>query len=298
MLNPNTRMPKFSYIKPESIRQASEFLELNSGQSYPFLGGTDLLIALRDKKLKPKYLVDLKHLDHLNVLTFDSAKSLIIGAAVTLNRLIESEDVQKYYPVLVQGAREVGSYQLRTRATLIGNLCNASPCGDMIATSMVYKGIVNIIGTYGSKSVELESFFTGPGETILKPGEIVVSLSLPISPSRAKGIYLSIGRNKLADLAIAAVTVLAYPDETAFSGFRFLIALSAVAPTVIFVEEAQSLLSDKPIEIATLKKAALIAKNHCKPIDDIRASKKYRQEMIHSLTLRALIAVWEDLQKN
>jgi carbon-monoxide dehydrogenase medium subunit len=119
---------------------------------------------------------------------------------------------------------------------------------------------------------------------------------LPIPPEQSKGRYLCIGRNKLADLAIAAVTILAFPDEPSASGFRFRIALSAVAPTVIMVESAQALLSKQKINASNLAQAAQIAMQSCKPIDDIRASQSYRREMIYTLTLRGLQQVWEALQ--
>ena len=297
MIDPHPTLPEFEYIKPESIEKALSFLKDTAGQSRPFLGGTDCFIAVRDKKMQPKFLVDLKHLEGFNTLAYDGIQGLTIGAAVNLNRLIASEEVQTHYPVLVQAAKEVGSYQLRTRATLVGNLCNASPCGDTIAPCLAYQGSANIIGPVGQKNVPLIDFFKGPGKTILEPGEIVQSVNLPPAPAGAKGVYQSIGRNTLGDLAIAAVTVLAFPESQTSSGYRFLIALSAVAPTVIFVEEAQLLLAEKPIDAAGLEEAAQVAAQTCKPIDDIRASAQYRRAMIQTLTLRALQTVWQELQK-
>lgn len=295
MLNPNPRLPELEYIKPDSLKSAVNFLKDTASQSVPYLGGTDCFIALRDKKLLPKYLVDLKHLNGFTSLAFDDQNGLSIGAAVTLNQMIESDAVQTHYPILAQAAQAVGGYQLRNRATVVGNLCNASPCGDTIGPCMVYQGDASVVGPEGSNSVGLAHFFTGPGETILEAGNIVQSIHLPPPPAQSRGRYLSIGRNKLADLAIVAVTVLAFPDLTVGSGFRFRIALSAVAPTVIFVDQAQALLSESPINPSALEKAAQIARRTCKPIDDIRASARYRRDMVHALTLRALQDVWHEL---
>ena len=296
MINPLPRLPEFQYTRFDSIDQTVKFLDDHRGEAHPFLGGTDIFIGLRDRKLHPKYLVDLKHLQGFGDLCFDLEEGLTIGAAVTLNQLIQSKEVNQHYPVLSQASSHVGGYQIRNRATLVGNLCNASPCGDTIGPSLIYQGHANVIGPDGSRIIPLEEFFLGPGKTDLRPGEIVQAINFPRPPQESQGCYLCIGRNKLADLAIAAITILAFPDDSAASGYRFRIALSAVAPTVIIVEAAQNLLSDNKINPTTLQEAANIAMQNCKPIDDIRASKSYRREMIYALTLRGCQQVWKALQ--
>lgn len=296
MINPHPRYPEFEYIRLDSVEQSVQFLKDHWNEAIPFLGGTDAFIGLRNRKLSPKYLVDLKHLAGFNELTFDLEKGLTVGAGVTLNQLIASQDVQTSYQVLAQAARQVGGYQVRNRATLVGNLCNASPCGDTIGPSLVYEGNAKIISPGSWRNVPLNKFFLGPGMTTLQPGEIVESISYPVPPDLYQGTYLCIGRNKLADLALAAVTIVGYLDKNVASGFRFRIALSAVAPTVIFVHEAQSLLSEQEIDPLNFEKAAQIAKGSCQPIDDIRASKEYRREMVYTLTLRGLMQVWDALQ--
>ncbi len=296
MLDPLPRLPQFEYIKLDSVEKTVAFLKDKQDAALPFLGGTDLFVVMRDRRIHPKFLVDLKHLDGFKTFHFDHEKGLTIGASVTLNQLIASKEVQTLYPVLVQSAQEVGGYQLRSRATLVGNLCNASPCGDTIGPSMIYDGKANVVGPSGERDIPLDKFFTGPGQTSLDVGEIVKSIHFPVPPKGSVGTYLSIGRNKLSDLAMAAVTIFAQPDEKSPSGFQFKIALTAVAPTVFFVPEAQKLLADKPINVNTLEQAAQIAKQTCKPIDDIRSSKAYRKDMIYALTLRGLNDVWKTLQ--
>lgn len=296
MLNPLPRLPEFAYIKLESLNETVQFLKNHWDEAHPFSGGTDTFVALRDRKLHPRYLVDLKHLPGFKALNYDPEQGLTIGGAVTLNQLIASTSVQEHYPLINQAARHVGGYQLRNRATLVGNLCNASPCGDTIGPSMIYHGKANIIGPGGKRTLPLGDFFIAPGETALKIGEIVQSITYSLPPVDSKGVYSCLGRNNLADLAIAAVTVLAYPDESATSGYRFRIALSAVAPTVIMVTAAQDLLSVAKVNDKCLQRAARHAVQSCKPIDDIRASKAYRLEMVYTLTLSALRLVWKMLQ--
>jgi carbon-monoxide dehydrogenase medium subunit len=196
--------------------------------------------------------------------------------------------VLEYYPVLIEAAREVGGYQLRNRATLVGNLCNASPCGDMIGSCLAYRSKAHIIGPDGRHEVDLKDFFEGPGKTCLRSGEIVESISFPIPHLGTEGTYQSIGRNKLGDLAIAAVTVLGYEKKDSLSGYEFLLTLTAVAPTVIFAGSAQDILKMQPITHGTLEQAASACSEACKPIDDIRGSANYRRDMIQMLALRGL----------
>jgi carbon-monoxide dehydrogenase medium subunit len=295
MTNPRPVLPDFEYVQPKTVEEAVSFLKDHPDEARPFLGGTDCFIGIRDCRIKVKYLVDLKGLDGFDQLIFDKKGGLTVGAAVSMNRLIVSKDVLRDYPLIADASREVGSYQLRTRATLVGNLCNASPCGDTIAPCLVYEGTAHIIGQEGERRVPLADFFTGPGQTILEAGEIVSAVNLPALPAGAKGAYRSIGRNALGDLAIAASTVLGFPDKKVSSGFRFRIALTAVAPTVIFVPKAQKLLEAGPIDDEILDKAAAIASETCKPISDIRASAQYRHDMVATLTRGALETVWKAL---
>jgi carbon-monoxide dehydrogenase medium subunit len=184
---------------------------------------------------------------------------------------------------------------LRNRATLVGNICNASPCGDTIGPSILYGGEVNILGPGGKRIIPLEAFFLGPGKTVLDEGEIVQSISFPVPTKGNKGTYVCIGRTKLADLAIVGVTVLAYPKDQNASGYVFKIALSSVAPTVIVLEDVSNVLSEGSIDTSNLEKVANLARAKCKPIDDIRASQEYRREMVYRLTLHALNQICDAL---
>ena len=298
MINPFPVLPEFEYIRPKTAEEAIQFLQSHPEQARPFLGGTDCLVALRNRRISPNFLVDLKYLDGFQDVIFHPHDGLTIAAAVSMNEMIASEPVKMTYPLIAAAAREVGGYQLRSRATLIGNICNASPCGDTIAPCLVYRGMLAALGPDGKRCIALKDFFLGPGKTILQPDEIVCSIRFPLPPAGSRGKYLSIVRNALGDLAIAAVTILAFPDASQPSGYCFRIALTAVAPTVIFAEEAQRLLSQTPLNEKTLEQAALLAGQCCSPIDDIRASAHYRREMVRVLTGRALQQVWNALQKD
>ncbi len=288
MNQPHPRLPEFRYYQPKSSKEAIDFLDKHADQSRPYAGGTDCFNQVRDRRIHPQYLVDLKSIKGFREIKFDPKKGLTIGAAVRLNEIINHTKARKFYPILMEAALEVGGYQLRNRATLVGNLCNASPCGDTIGPCLAYSSKVHIVGPDGKHEVDLKDFFEGPGKTSLQPCEIVESISIPIPQSAAEGTYQSIGRNKFGDLAIAAVTVLGYVKKDTPSGYEFLLTLTAVAPTVIFADLAQDILKTKSITRDTLRQAASACGKACKSIDDIRGSAQYRRDMIQMLALLGL----------
>ena len=178
-------------------------------------------------------------------LSFDAKKGLTIGAAVTMNMVATHPDVVKHYPNLAEAALSVASYQLRNRATIIGNICNASPAGDTIGTCMVMGGVLKVHGVDGFREVPLSSFFLAPGRTVLKPGDVVVSITLPVPPKGFVGTYKKLGRNIIGDLSIVGVTVIGYPSKESPSGFQFRIALASVAPVPFESFKAEAILSQK-----------------------------------------------------
>jgi len=296
MLNPHPSLPELEYIQPASLSEASKFLAEHPGEAKAFLGGTDCFVRLRDGAWTLKYLVNVKGLDGTNEIQFDPQKGLTIGSAVPMNRVIAHPDVIKNYPLLAEAAKTVASYQLRNRATVVGNVCNASPAGDTIGACIVYGGVLNVSGLNGTRSEPLSTFFKGPGKTVLQPGDIVTSITFPLPPKGHAGRYIKLGRNKLSDLAIVGVTALVYPDAAAASGFRFRVALASVAPTPLVVSAAEELLASKPVTEQLIADAAQAAMDACNPIDDTRGSARYRKYMVRNLTRQALLDAWRKLK--
>lgn len=292
MINPHPGLPEFEYIKPASLAEASRFLAEHAGEARPFLGGTDCFVRMRDGFFSPHYMVDVKHLDGTDQISFDPAKGLTLGAAVNMNRVIANPDAARLYPVLVEAAHTVASYQLRSRATIVGNICNASPAGDTTGPCIVLGGVLNVFNVNGTRQEPLSTFFKGPGKTVLQPGDIVTALHFPLPPKGAKGRYVKLGRNKVGDLAIVGVTAYAYPDSTAKSGFRFRLALASVAPVPLVPTAAEQILAENPITQETITAAAQAAMDSCTPIDDVRGSARYRKYMVRNLTRQALTDVW------
>lgn len=288
-------LPAFEYIQPKTLAEASQFLCQHAGEARPFLGGTDLFVRMRDGVLTPRYLVDVKHLDGTNELRFEPQTGLTIGAAVNMNRVIASADVQGVYPLLAEACRSVAGYQLRTRATIVGNLCNASPAGDTLGACLALNGELLIHGADGPRREALADFFLGPGRTTLKAGDIVTAVRFPLPPKGCAGVYLKLGRNRLSDLSIVGVTVLGYPDPGLPSGVRFRILLASVAPVPLAAAEAETYLAGQPVTPDTIRQAAHLTSEAARPIDDIRSSARYRKLMVARLTEKALDAVWKKI---
>ena len=295
MLTAHPGLPEFDYIKPTTLEEASNFLAQHTGEARAFIGGTDVFVRMRDGVWRDKYLIDVKGLPGMTDLNFNPTTGLRVGAAVNMNRLIASPEVNEHYPVLAEAAHTVASYQLRTRATVAGNLCNASPAGDTIGAGLVLDAKVHVHGVDGDRVEALRAFFKGPGKTVLKPGDIVTAVEYPLPPRGAQGKYIKLGRNAIGDLAIVGVTAFGYPDRTP-SGYRFFVALASVAPTPLLIDMA--LLSEKTITPELIDEAADVAMNSVKPIDDVRGSARYRSLMVRNLTRKALSEVWSKLAEN
>jgi carbon-monoxide dehydrogenase medium subunit len=290
-------LPEFDYIRAESIEQAFELLQ-NGKDARLLLGGTDIFVQMRDGAISSKLLIDVKHLPGLNAVKRSRNGSLRIGAAVNLNTIAASEDVAKGFAPLAEAARAVGSYQLRSRATMGGNLCNASPAADTAPAALVLNAFLVAQNAGGERRIPAQEFFTGPGLNALEPGEILIGIDIPPTPKGSAGRYLKLGRNAEGDLAIVGVAVLGFADSDAPSGYRFHVALSSVAPTPIRVPKAEMILEEEEINEETISAAANAARRTAKPIDDVRASAAYRAAMVEVFTRRALHAVWTTLRRD
>ncbi len=294
---PTPGLPTFNYLKPTSLTEASRFLAEHEGEARLFMGGTDTFVRMRDGVWKEKFIVDVKDLEGMKGISYGHNFGLAIGAAVNMNRVVRSPEVNEHYPVLAEAAHAVASYQLRTRATVVGNICNASPAGDTIGAALVLHGALRIHGVGGTRLQPLSSFFLGPGKTVLKAGDIATALVIPQPPNGYAAKYIKLGRNALGDLAIVGVTVLGFPDERAPSGFRFRLALASVAPVPFVPTQAELILFKNHITEAVIDKAAHAAMEACNPIDDVRASARYRRHMVRNLTRKGVTAVWHSIKQ-
>ena len=272
----------------------------NDSKGFGFIsqeGGTDVFVRMRDGLIAPQILIDVKHLPGLRDIKFTRRNGLVVGAAVDMNSLARHPAVVEHYPLLAEALHSVASYQLRTRATMGGNLCNASPAADTAPAALVLEANMVLQGRRGEHPIPVAKFFLGPGRTALKPGEFLLRIEIPPAPKGAVGKYIKLGRNAMGDLSIVGVAVLGYPDKKSKSGYGFRIALASVAPTPIRVPNAETILADSPLTSDVIEAAAVAAMDTASPIDDIRASAVYRKAMVKNLTRRAIQSVVDVMRK-
>ena len=194
-------LSKFDYVRPQFLEEALSYLEHNSGTKI-LAGGTDLMIMLRRNAEMPEHILDIKGIPETRLLEYKPGEGLFIGASVTVNQVAEAEIIQKKYPALVQAANLLASYQLRNRATLVGNICNASPGADLAGPLMVYHGKVVIAGMKGKRRIDINSFFTGVKKTVLEPQEMVIGVALEDVGSGDASVFFKQTRIKGHDLGI------------------------------------------------------------------------------------------------
>lgn len=278
-------MKAFDYLKPASFAEASRLLVKHGARAKILAGGTDLIVRMRDHVLTPGCVVDIKGIPGGDTIEA-GAEGVTIGFAATLNAIASSTVIKENYFVLSEAAHSVGSYQVRNRATLAGNLCNASPAADTAPALLVLEASVLTTGPKGDRKIPIGEFFTGPGRTVLEPGEIVKAVNIP-APGSSRGCYIKHSRRKAVDLATVGVAVLAVEKA---GGTEVRIALGAVAPTPIRAAKAEAILAGDHSDEA-IDRAAAAAADEASPITDLRGSKAYRTEMIRVLTRRALRCV-------
>ncbi|NVO12812.1 MAG: xanthine dehydrogenase family protein subunit M [Rhodoplanes sp.] len=284
-------MHPFAYFEPTTLDETVALLARHGRTADLMAGGTDLLVEIKEQIRRPAAVINLKKIPGLADLTCDAATGLRIGALVTVRTIETSAEVQKLYPALAQAARDIGSIQIRTRATIAGNVCRASPSADTLPPLIAYGGRIEMVGPSGPRSIALESFFTGPGKTALADGEIVTALVLPPQPEQAGSDYIKHGRRKAMELATVGVAVALRRDGGVCRDVR--IVLGAVAPTPIRARAAEVLLEGSTPDETTIAAAGCAARGESRPISNVRASADYRRAMVDVLTRRAVAAAWE-----
>lgn len=276
---------RFNYLEATTIKEAVSWLGKYDGKARIMAGGTDLLVQIRNKAIKPEYVVDIGYIPKLDYIEYDAKQGLKIGALTTIRALEKSDKLQRRYPVLAQAAGLLGSMAIRNVATIGGNLCNAAPSADNAPSLIGLSAKARIIGPDGERVVPLEGFCTGPGCTVFKRGELLVEIQVPVPPAGTKGVYLKHGRSAV-DLAVVGVAVIVVLEGGICRDIK--VVLGAVAPTPLRAKKAEGILMGKKMEVGLIEKAAQVASEEARPITDVRASAEYRREMVKVLTRRAL----------
>ncbi|HEY2990560.1 MAG TPA: xanthine dehydrogenase family protein subunit M [Candidatus Binatia bacterium] len=276
-------------FQPTSLKEASAIVK-EKGPGGRFLaGGTDLLIAVKEKGLTPNYVIDLKRIPGLAGISEASDGSVTIGALTTMREVEISPIVLKKYPFLAQSAAEVGSIQIRNRATIGGNMANATPSADVAPPLLVLDAQAKIAGLNGERTIELDQLFRGPGQTVLAPEEILTAIVIPAVSPRLVGDYIKFSPREMMDLAYVGVAVALVLNGGPKRCEKARIALGAVSPTPMRARRAEALLETQVMTEDLAEKAGAEAAAESKPISDVRSSADYRREMVRVNTKRALL---------
>ena len=273
------------YEAPESVAGAVTLLAGGGPRGRVLAGGTDLLVQLRAGMIAPDLVVDIKRISETREIRQEDGK-LVVGAAVTGAELGEHSTAKSMWPGVVESAELIGSTQIQGRASLAGNLCNASPAADTVPALIAAAAVCKVAGPGGTRRVPVEDVCTGPGRLSLGDGEFVVAFEFPERPPRSADAYLRFIPRTEMDIAVVGAGVnLVLDDDGRCSAAR--VALGAVAPTVILVEEAGAALVGTECDEAALGTMAAAARAACRPIDDKRGTAEYRTKVAGVLATRA-----------
>ena len=274
-------MRPFRYLRPTSLREVIAFLEEHGAGARLLAGGTDLTVELRYGKSLPRVVIDVKRASDLSPVIAEADGSLTISATVPLTDVEENKTVRRYFPALAEAAAVVGSIQIRNRATLVGNVCNASPAADTVPVLAVYGAVVKVLGRGGERSLPLVDFIQGNRRTALAADELATAVSIPFPTKPFGSAFARVTRRYGVDLA--TVNLCCGIDGSGTTTLAF----GAVSPRPLVLQDRDGVLADPSAapHVKSVVLDALISK--ASPITDVRASAEYRLAMLKILALRA-----------
>ncbi len=279
------------YEKPKTTAEAVAMLQAESGVARVLAGGTDLLVQLKASMLEPDLIVDIKGIDGIRDI-IPEAGGFRIGAAVSGAELGEHAGVCALWPGVVEGAELIGSTQVQGRATMAGNLCNASPAADSVPGLVAANAVARIAGPDGTRDCAVLNIPISPGKIALAKGEFITSIFLPSRPERASDAYLRFTPRTEMDIAVASAGVCLELDaDGVCTSAR--VALGAVAPTVLLVEDAAAAIIGSKLEDVALEALAAACSAACNPIDDKRGTIAFRVKTAGVLAKRAALIAYE-----
>jgi carbon-monoxide dehydrogenase medium subunit len=287
------RLPHFEYLAPGTVEEACSFLAAHQPGAFVLAGGTDLLVKMKTRKVVPRYLVNLKTISGLDSIAYTQGDGLRIGALATMQALKNSSAIQRQCRILAQACAMESSVQVRNLATLGGNIANASPAADAPLALVAADATVVLASVSGEREILLQDFFTGPGTTILFPGELIKEAHVPPS---APGTGVAFLKHALrqTDIAIVAAAVAITLDTDKKVCIKARIGLGSVAPTILRASSAEALLVGKAVNEELADAAAREAARQSRPIRDIRGSAEYREKSVFEITRKAILQAVHD----
>jgi carbon-monoxide dehydrogenase medium subunit len=276
---------EFEYLEPQNLQQALEWLNTYKGRARILAGGTDLYLRLKKGVFLPDYVIDLKRAPELNYILVNRGGGVQIGATALQDDVARSADIRALYPALAEAASWVGAVQTRNRATVVGNLCNASPAADTAPALLSYGAEVKIASVQGTRTIALEEFFVGPGRTALQDHELVQELILPAPQPHTGAAFFRRTRTAMDIAVVCGATMLQLSNGSCQSAR---IALGAVGPTPLRATRAEAALQGQMISDQVIDEVSRLTAEEARPIDDVRSTAEYRRDMVQVLTRRGL----------
>lgn len=289
-------MEAFDYVAPRSLAEVFDHLG-NGRRSLVLAGGTDVIVQLREGRRHCDQLIDIKHIPELMGMTWASDGALQIGAAKPLAEIYEDAEVKRRLPGLIDAASLIGGIQIQSRASLGGNLCNASPAADSSPALMALGARLVIASKSSTRELPVEEFFLGPAKNALNEGEILLQVIVPAQPANSNAHYLRfIPRNEM-DIAVASsgARLVLSNDGSRIESAR--VAIGAVAATPLMAPAAAEALAGKAPTEEAFALAGAAAAAAASPIDDMRGSVAQRRQLVKVLTVRALRGALQRIQE-
>jgi carbon-monoxide dehydrogenase medium subunit len=275
------------YIAPESIEDALRIKSEKGSNARVIAGGTDLILRMRDRVLTPDLLVDLRRIPLAKIACTEAG--MRIGPSVSLSQILAHDELAKLYPALTEACRPFAGPPIRNRATIGGNIVNASPAADLAPPLMAYDARLVLSSQSGDRELALDEFFTGPGQTVLAPDEILTEIRLPKMPANTAAHFIKLGQRRSMAISIVNLsTRLSLDADAVVTEAR--IVLGAVAPTPMRAVQAEKVLIGTKMTAELIDRAAQMASEDISPISDVRGSGAYRRRMARVLSRRALTA--------
>jgi carbon-monoxide dehydrogenase medium subunit len=278
---------RFEYLEPASLSEAITLLDRYNNRSKIIAGGTDLVIQMRKRKIRPEYVIAISRLTELDYIRF-AGNELQIGALTTISTLEKATELKEKYPALPQMALQMATPGIRNMATLGGNLSNAAPSADSAPILIALSAKVKIKGPQGERVLPLEDFCTGPGSTCLEKNELLTEIQIPLPPPHTGAVYLKQQARGAGDTAMVGVAIALTLEPQEEVCQEVTIVLGAVAAKPMRVMEAEQILRGKKLEDKLLEESAVVASKWAKPKSDFHVPMAYRIAMVEVFTRRAL----------
>ncbi len=289
-------MSMLRYEAPETVEAAVKLLAEAGGMTRVLAGGTDVIVQMETDLIEPELIVDIKKISKLREITPELG-GYRVGAAVPGMELMDNAEFAKTWPGIIEGVKLIGSYQIKGRATIAGNLCNGSPAADSVPPMVAAGALARIVGPSGTRDVSVEQIPEGPGKTTLAKGEIIESFYLPPRPPHSGDCYQRFTPRTEMDIAVVGVGVnLSLDDSGTCTQAR--VALGAVAPTILLDKACADALVGTKVDDAALDKLAAAASAAAKPIDDKRGTKEFRTHVIGVVAKRVASVALERARQN